>query len=55
MILDRFASEAAYRVHQKSAHVRALYQEYLEYITEPFEFYPIDTSEDMLVGGFERG
>lgn len=41
-------------MHQNSGHVRALYQEYIEYITEPFVFYPIDTSEEMMVGGFER-
>ncbi|POS75169.1 hypothetical protein DHEL01_v206432 [Diaporthe helianthi] len=55
VFIAKFASEDDYRVHQKSAHVRALYQEYIEYITEPFVFHPIDTSEEMQVGGFERG
>ncbi|KAG8170262.1 hypothetical protein KVR01_001007 [Diaporthe batatas] len=55
VFIEKFASEADYRVHQNSAHVRALYQEYIEYITEPFVFYPVDTSENMQVCGFERG
>ncbi|KUI54173.1 hypothetical protein VP1G_01691 [Cytospora mali] len=50
----RFASEEHYRAHQNSSHFQGLYKEYLQYITEPFVFYPIDTSKDKLVGGFER-
>ncbi|KAI3397157.1 hypothetical protein diail_11131, partial [Diaporthe ilicicola] len=46
VFIEKFASEADYRVHQNSAHVQGLYQEYIEYITEPFVFYPIDTSEE---------
>lgn len=51
--LARFASEAAYRAHQKSSHVQGLYREYIQYITQPFVFYPIDT-RDRVEGGFER-
>ncbi|KAJ4418785.1 hypothetical protein N0V82_005350 [Gnomoniopsis sp. IMI 355080] len=54
VFIEKFASEADYRVHQHSAHVQGLYREYIEYITEPFVFYPIDTSGERLIGGFER-
>lgn len=53
IILARFASEAAYRAHQNSSHVQGLYLEYIQYITQPFVFYPIDTA-DRVEGGFER-
>lgn len=49
---NRFATKADYRAHQKSAHLQGLYQEYIQYITEPFVSYPIDTFEK-LIGGFE--
>ncbi|KAF3768962.1 hypothetical protein M406DRAFT_71919 [Cryphonectria parasitica EP155] len=52
--IEKFASEKDYRAHQQSSHVQGLYKEYLQYITEPFVFFPVDTSEDQLVGGFER-
>ncbi|KUI69209.1 hypothetical protein VM1G_11589 [Cytospora mali] len=52
--IEKFASEEAYCAHQNSSHVQGLYKEYLQYITEPFIFYPIYTSKDKLVGGSER-
>ncbi|PSR79706.1 hypothetical protein BD289DRAFT_508504 [Coniella lustricola] len=51
--IEQFASEAAYRAHQNSSHVQDLYKEYIQYITEPFVFYDVDTT-NRLVGGFER-
>lgn len=51
--LARFASEAAYRAHQNSSHVQGLYREYIQYITQPFVLYPIDTA-GRVEGGFER-
>ncbi|ROV88402.1 hypothetical protein VPNG_10296 [Cytospora leucostoma] len=54
VFIEKFASEEDYRAHQNSPHVQGLYKEYLQYITEPFVFHAIDTSNDGIVGGFER-